>query len=105
MEKAYQKSILGGEYAQQASLQNTTTREREIPTLLQQLMETLEQTAAALMELDSRIQPILGPCEPSAQKQEGISHATELGSRLSTMLDLARNQREHLNSLLRRLEI
>lgn len=104
MEKAYQKGTLGGEYAQQASLQNTI-REREIPTLLQQLMETLEQTAAALMELDSRIQPILGPCEPSAQKQEGISHATELGSRLSTMLDLVRTQREHLNSLLRRLEI
>lgn len=104
MEKAYQKSILGGEYAQQASLQNTI-REREIPTLLQQLMETLEQTAEALMELDIRIQPILGPCEPSAQKQEGISHATELGSRLSTMLDLVRTQREHLNSLLRRLEI
>lgn len=104
MEKAYQKNSLGGEYAQQASLQNTI-REREIPTLLQQLMETLEQTAEALMELGSRIQPILGPCEPSAQKQEGISHATELGSRLSTMLDLARNQREHLNSLLRRLEI
>lgn len=105
MEKAYQKSILGGEYAQQASLQATAPREREIPALFQQLMEMLEQTTAALVELDSRIQPILGPCEPSAQKQESISHTTELGSRLYTLLDMARTQREHLNSLLRRLEI